>query len=61
MAGTNLTDDEAVRLTSGVAMVIYVAGNLMSDSFGTATIPVFVIFAAFAFVNQDWKQKYEDE
>ena len=60
-AGAGIGDDEAVRLTSGVAMVIYVIGNLMSDSFGTATIPVFVIFAAFAFVNQDWKQKHEDE
>ena len=61
VAGDDFSDDEAVRLTSGVAMVIYVIGNLMSDSFGTATIPVFVIFAAFAFVNQDWNQKHEDE
>jgi hypothetical protein len=45
-----LDDERVMRTLSGVAIMIYVIANTMSDSFGTATMPVFVTFAAFAFV-----------
>ena len=42
--------DQSLRYTSGVSMILYLCGNLMSDSFGTATIPAFVVFAGIAFL-----------
>jgi O-antigen ligase len=46
-----LDDERVMRTVSGIAIIIYVVANTMSDSFGTATMPVFVTFAAFAFVS----------
>ena len=38
-----------LQLLSSLATVIYILANSMSDSFGTATMPVFLFFAAIAF------------
>lgn len=48
-SSSDRSDEEALRLASAVGMVIYVFGNIMSDSFGTATIPVFTLMAGLAF------------
>ena len=49
-----------MRLCSSVAVVIYIVGNAMSDSFGTATIPSFCIFAAYSFVNGEWQAESDE-
>lgn len=43
------TDAQLLQLLSGLALVTYVCANSMSDSFSTATMPVFMFFAALAF------------
>ena len=43
------TDAQMLQLLSGLALVTYVSANSMSDSFSTATMPVFMFFAALAF------------
>ncbi len=50
-----------MRFCSIVAVLIYISGNAMSDSFGTATIPSFCIFAAYAFVNSEWMSEEEED
>jgi O-antigen ligase len=64
-APPHMSESYLMRLCSIVAVVIYIAGNAMSDSFGTATIPSFCIFSAFAFVNSEWQPEpdgdYEEE
>lgn len=46
---TPTTDAEMRQLLSGLALVTYLCANSMSDSFSTATMPVFMFFAAIAF------------
>lgn len=63
-APPHMTESYLMRLCSIVAVIIYIAGNAMSDSFGTATIPSFCIFSAYAFVNSDFQYEpdgYGDE
>jgi hypothetical protein len=63
-APAQMSEAFIMRLCSIVAVTIYIAGNAMSDSFGTATIPSFCIFSAFAFVNKEWQPEpdgYDDE
>lgn len=68
-APSRMSESFLMRLCSIVSVVIYISGNAMSDSFGTATIPSFCIFASYAFVNSDWQpesdgeddQEFEDE
>ena len=43
------SEEEIMQRLSGVAIVTYVIANSVSDSFSTATMPVFVLFAGFAF------------
>ena len=43
--------DDALRYTSGISLLIYISGNLMSDSFGSATLPAFVVFTGIAFLS----------
>ena len=47
--GGTPTDEQVMQMLAGVAIVDYVIANSLSDSFSTATMPVFVLFAAFAF------------
>jgi len=44
-----ISDEQRLRLLSGLALVIYLFANSMSDSFSTATMPVFMFFAAITF------------
>ena len=60
-APSRMSESFAMRLCSGVALVIYIAGNALSDSFGTATIPSFCIFASYAFINSEWQPEPDDE
>lgn len=46
---TPTTDAQLLQLLSSLALVTYVCANSMSDSFSTATMPVFMFFAALAF------------
>ena len=46
---TPTTDAQMRQLLSGLAIVTYLFSNSMSDSFSTATMPVFMFFAAIAF------------
>ena len=43
------TDEQLLQLLSSLALVTYVCANSMSDSFSTATMPVFLFFATLAF------------
>lgn len=59
--GGTPTDEQVMRILSGIAIVDYVIANSLSDSFGTATMPVFVVFAAFAFCrDQERRQPVPD-
>ena len=60
-APSRMSEALTMRFCSIVAVLIYIGGNAMSDSFGTATIPSFCIFAAYAFVNGEWMPEENDE
>ena len=60
-APSHMSESFLMRLCSIVSVVIYITGNAMSDSFGTATIPSFCIFASFAFVNSEWQHEPDGE
>ncbi len=60
-APSRMSETLTMRFCSIVAVLIYIAGNAMSDSFGTATIPSFCIFAAYAFVNSEWMADEEED
>ena len=55
--GGTPTDEQVMRILCGVAIVDYVIANSLSDSFGTATMPTFVVFAAFAFCMEPEKRR----
>ena len=44
-----MSDERMLRMLSGLALVIYLCANSMSDSFSTATMPAFMFFAVIAF------------
>ena len=42
-------DETRLRLLSNIAVLIYVLGNSMSDSFNTATMATYVLFAGLSY------------
>ncbi len=60
-APSRMSESFLMRLCSGVAVIIYIAGNALSDSFGTATIPLFCVFASYAFINSEWQPEPDGE